>query len=64
VGIPIKQCTDWKIYEEIIYHLMQNAVKFNLIKGCILIEVSFCTLKLPLDFENQIPQKKKIKPSS
>jgi hypothetical protein len=43
---------------------MQNAVKFNLIKGCILIEVSFCMLKLPLDFENQIPQKKKIKPSS
>jgi hypothetical protein len=43
---------------------MQNAVKFNLIKGCILIEVSFCTLKLPMDFEKQLPEKKEPSPSN
>jgi signal transduction histidine kinase len=34
-------CTDYKIYESIFYHLMQNAIKYSPTEGIIKIEFSF-----------------------
>lgn len=42
--------TDWKIYEEIIFHLIQNAVKFNKFGGSILFDFSYQELDFSEDF--------------
>jgi len=39
--IPDDICVDWQIYHEILFHLMQNAVKFSKSEGEIRITVSY-----------------------
>ena len=39
--IPSWACTDWKLYEQILYHLVQNSVKFNQENGSIKIILSY-----------------------
>jgi len=34
-------CTDYKIYESIFYHLIQNAIKYSPTEGKIKVECSF-----------------------
>ncbi len=48
--IPIDMHTDWKIYEEILFHLIQNSVKFNKFRGSILFDFSYEELEFPEDF--------------
>ena len=43
-------CTDWKIYEEIIFHLIQNAIKFNKFGGSIVIDLSYQEITFSEDF--------------
>ena len=45
--IPEGMCFDLKIYEEIIFHLMQNAIKFNKTGGCIIIDLNYQELEVP-----------------
>ena len=35
-------CTDWTIYKEILYHLMQNAIKFSTSNTEIKVTVAYC----------------------
>lgn len=49
--IPEGMCFDLKIYEEIIFHLMQNAIKFNKTGGCIIIDMSYQELELPEGYD-------------
>ena len=42
-AIPEWVCTDWILYKEILYHILQNAIKFNKQNGSIRIVVSFHT---------------------
>ena len=44
-------CFDMKIYEEIIFHLMQNAIKFNKKEGCIIIDLSYQELEVHEGFD-------------
>ena len=39
--MPSWACTDWKLYEQILYHLVQNSVKFNQENGSIKIILSY-----------------------
>ena len=43
--IPNDIFTDWQIYSEVLFHLMQNAVKFSQKGGHIKLTVSFHLLK-------------------
>ena len=43
--IPEGICTDWNIYQEILFHIMQNAVKFSKKKGRIQIMLSYHELQ-------------------
>jgi hypothetical protein len=42
--------TDWKIYDEILFHIVQNSVKFNKFGGSILFDFSYQELDFPEDF--------------
>jgi hypothetical protein len=42
--------TDWKIYDEILFHLIQNAVKFNKFGGSILFDFSYQELDFSENF--------------
>ena len=39
--IPEWACTDWTIFEQVLFHLVQNAIKFNQDGGLIKISVSY-----------------------
>jgi hypothetical protein len=43
--------TDWKIYDEILFHIIQNSVKFNKFGGSILFDFSYQELDFPDNFE-------------
>ena len=43
--IPCWLCTDWDTYKQTLFHLMQNAIKFNNPGGKIKITVSFHTFE-------------------
>ena len=49
--IPEGMCFDMKIYEEIIFHLMQNAIKFNKKGGAIIIDLSYQELEVPEGYD-------------
>jgi len=34
-----KFCLDWRVYKSILYHIMQNAIKFSNNQGKIAIEI-------------------------
>ena len=44
--IPKETCTDWIIYTQILFHLIQNAFKFTQQGGRIKIRVSYHPIKL------------------
>lgn len=48
--IPSDMHTDWKIYDEILFHLIKNSVKFNKFGGSILFDFSYQELEFPEDF--------------
>ena len=54
--IPSWACTDWSTYKEILFHILQNAIKFNSENGKIKILVSFHTFKE--EFKPVSPNKK------
>jgi len=54
--IPSWACTDWSTYKEILFHILQNAIKFNCENGKIKILVSFHTFKD--EFKPVSPHKK------
>lgn len=43
--IPDWAYTDWKIFSDILFHLVQNAIKFNVENGRIQIVLSFHTFE-------------------
>jgi len=45
--IPKDMFADWKLYEEILFHLVQNSIKFNRPGGSILIDISFYPVRIP-----------------
>ena len=44
--IPDEICADWSIYGEILFHVMQNAVKFSRKDGTITIVLSYYPVNL------------------
>ena len=53
--IPLEICTDWQIYSEVLFHLMQNAFKFSHKGGKVKITVSYHPLKLrPTKFSRAV----------
>ena len=59
--IPHWACTDWEIYKETLFHVLQNAIKFNNDNGTVKIVVSFHTLQ---DELKEVAVKKRIDKSS
>ena len=51
--IPNWVQTDWDVYMETLFHLVQNAIKFSRPSGLIRIIVSFHTLEKELSKRNQ-----------
>ena len=49
--VPEDMCTDWKVYEEILFHLVTNAIKFNKNNGSLSIGLSYIQLKFPEDYD-------------
>jgi len=43
-NVPNDLCTDWTVYCQILFHLMQNAFKFNQVDGEVIITVSYAKL--------------------
>lgn len=46
IPIPNDMYTDWRLFEEILFHLMSNAIKFNKHGGAVAIDLSFTDLNL------------------
>ena len=42
--VPLWLCTDWKVYLETLFHIFQNAIKFNADQGTIRLRVAFAKL--------------------
>lgn len=55
--IPNYMCTDNKLYEGILFHLIQNSIKHNKKAGSISIDLSYHELDIPdgYDFEILLP---------
>ena len=49
--IPDDMFTDWKIYEEILFHLVQNSIKFNKYSGNITFDLCYSEMAFPQDPE-------------
>ena len=45
--IPNHMGSDWKIFEYILFHLVQNAIKFNKLGGSISFDMSYHELAIP-----------------
>jgi hypothetical protein len=46
VGIPEWATTDWNVYEQILFHIYTNAIKFNTFEGAITISFSWIPIKV------------------
>ena len=42
-------CTDWEIYKSIMYHLLQNAIKFSHVGHKIRIHIELCKISIGED---------------
>ena len=52
-AIPEWACTDWDLYRETLFHLLQNAIKFNKDNGLIQIVLSYHSLADEFGFKDK-----------
>ena len=48
-SIRDKLCTDWDVYKSIMYHLLQNAIKFSCVGHKIEIHIELCKFGIELE---------------